>query len=133
MDPNTCSSHGHLTGTYHFFREECSLICCSGIAAHGYHHVNYFDGPKRQEHDYFYGKALQVMDVNVLSFASHVQALPVDYIHNRLVQPRAAELFCEWWTRPRGRWTLAHAGHAGSNNTMGVEVDWRDMKRLVPP
>ncbi len=30
---------------------------------------------------------------------------------------------------------LAHAGHAGSNNNMGVnlKVDWRDMKRLVPP
>jgi hypothetical protein len=24
-----------------------------------------------------------------------------------------------------------HAGYAGSNN-MGVEVDWRDMKALVP-
>jgi hypothetical protein len=28
--------------------------------------------------------------------------------------------------------TLAHAGHEGSNNNMGVEVDWRDMKQLVP-
>ncbi len=28
-------------------------------------------------------------------------------------------------------WTLAHAGHAGSNNNMGVEVNWRVMKQLV--
>ncbi len=46
------------------------LLILSGIAAHGYHHVNYFDCPKRLEHyDDFYGKALQVVDVNVLSFA----------------------------------------------------------------
>ncbi len=72
------------------------LLFLSGIAAHGYHHVNYFNvnyfnGSKLQEHyDAFFGKALQVTDVNVLSFASHVQALVVDYISNRLVQQRAA-------------------------------------------
>jgi hypothetical protein len=31
-----------------------------------------------------------------------------------------------------GCWTLAHAGYAGNNNNMGVEVDWRDIKTLVP-
>jgi hypothetical protein len=55
------------------------LLFWSGIAAAGYHHVNYFDGPKRREHyDDFYGKALKVVDVNVLFFADHVQALLVD-------------------------------------------------------
>ncbi len=109
------------------------LLFLSGIATHGYHHVNYFNGSKLQEHyNDFFGKALQVTDVNVLSLASHVQALVVDYISNRLVQQRAAEWFCQWWTGPCGRWTLVQAGHAGSNNNMGVEVDWRDMKRLVP-
>jgi hypothetical protein len=66
----------------------------SGIAAAGYHHINYFDGPNRREHyNDFYGKALQVVDVNVLSFASHVQALLVVYLCYRLEQPRAAEWF----------------------------------------
>ncbi len=47
------------------------LLFLSGITAHGYHNVNYFDGPKLQEHsNYFYSKALQVVDVKVLSFAS---------------------------------------------------------------
>ncbi len=70
------------------------MLFWSGIAAAGYHHVNYFDGPKRREHyDDFYGKALKVVDVNVLSFADHVQALLVDYIRDMLAQPRAAEWF----------------------------------------
>ncbi len=74
----------------------------SGITAAGYHHVNDFDGPKRREHyDDFYGKALQVVDVNVLSFADHVQALLVDYICDILAQPRAAKWFCvvDWSAR----------------------------------
>ncbi len=98
------------------------MLFWSGIAAAGYHHVNYFDCPEQREH-YDYGKALQVVDVNVLSFADHVQALLVDYICDILVQPRVARWFREWWTGPGGRWTLAHAGHAGCNNNMGVEVD----------
>jgi hypothetical protein len=98
----------------------------SGVAAAGYHHVGYFDGHNRREHyDDFYGKVLQAVDVNVLSFACHVQALLVFFIRDVLEQPRAAEWFRECWTGPRGRWTLAHAGHAGSNKNMGVEVDWR--------
>ena len=32
-----------------------------------------------------------------------------------------------------GRYSLAHAGYAGSNNNMGIEVDWRDMKDECPP
>ncbi len=104
----------------------------SGIAAAGYHHVVYFNCPKRREHyDDLYGKVLQVVDVNVLSFANHVQALLVVFIRDVLEQPRAAEWLREWWTGPRGLWTLEHAGHAGSNNNMGVEVDWKDMKQLV--
>jgi hypothetical protein len=55
--------------------------------------------PKRQEHyNDFYSKALQVVDVTVLSIVSHVQALLVDYISNRLKQPRAAKWFREWLT-----------------------------------
>ena len=32
-----------------------------------------------------------------------------------------------------GRYCLAHAGYGGSNNNMGIEVDWQDVKKLVPP
>ena len=32
---------------------------------------------------------------------------------------------------PRGRYCLAHAFYGGSNNNMGVEVDWMDVKELV--
>ncbi len=39
--------------------------------------------------------------------------------------------FAKRWTGLGGRWTLAHAGHAGSNNNW-VEVNWRDMEQLVP-
>ncbi len=61
----------------------------SGIAAAGYHHVGYFDGPKRREHyNDFYCKVLQVVDVNVLSFADHVQALLVVFIRDVLEQLR---------------------------------------------
>jgi hypothetical protein len=31
-----------------------------------------------------------------------------------------------------GQFYLAHAGYGGSNNNMGLEVDWRDVKGLVP-
>jgi hypothetical protein len=47
----------------------------SGIATRGlgYHHVNYFNGPKlRGAYNDFYGKALQVVDVNVLTFTTHI-------------------------------------------------------------
>jgi hypothetical protein len=109
------------------------LLVWSGIADAGYYHVDYFDCPKLREHyDDFYGKVLQVVNVNVLSFAYHVQALLVVFIIHVLERPRAAEWFREWWTGPRGCWTLAHASHAESNNNMGMEVDWRDMKQLVP-
>jgi hypothetical protein len=104
-----------------------------GIAPEGYHHVHCFYGEERRAaYDDFYSLALQVIAINVLSFAEHAQALLVNYIRYELNQPRAADWFQEWWTGARGRYTLAHAEYGGSNNNMGVEVDWRDMKRLVP-
>ncbi len=71
--------------------------------------------------------------MNVLTLAYHVQAQQLDQLRDGLDQPRAAKWFREWWTGLQGSWTLAHAGYAGSNNNMGVKVDWRDIKRLVPP
>jgi hypothetical protein len=39
----------------------------------------------------------------------------------------------EYWTGPRGKYCLCDAGYAGSNNSMGTEVDWRNIKKQVPP
>ncbi len=48
-----------------------------GIAASGYHHVNYLDGDLRRDaYDEFYARTLQVIAINVHSFAEHAQALP---------------------------------------------------------
>ena len=69
----------------------------------------------------------------LLPFAVHAQALLVTYIRDVLGQPRAAEWFETWWTGDRGRYCLAHAQYGGSNSNMGVEVDWRDVKKLLPP
>jgi hypothetical protein len=41
-----------------------------GITAAGFHHVNYFDDEERRAaYDDFYSRALQVIVINVLSFA----------------------------------------------------------------
>ena len=66
------------------------------------------------------------------NFADHAQALLVTYVRDVLKQPRAAEWFETWWTGDRGRYCLAHAGYGGSNSNMGVEVDWRDVAKLLP-
>jgi hypothetical protein len=93
--------------------------------------VNYFKGvDAREKYDNFFEKVLKVKDVVVLTFADLVQRLLVDYIRDVLLQPEAAEWFSTWWTGARGRYCLAHAGYGGSNNNMGVEVDWRDAKGL---
>ncbi len=63
------------------------LLFWSGITAAWYHHVGYFNCPKWREHyNDFYGKVLQVVDVNVLSFANHFQALLVVFIYDVLEQ-----------------------------------------------
>jgi hypothetical protein len=48
------------------------------------------------------------------------------------VKCEAAHWFEEWWTGARARYCLCHAMHSGINNNMGVEVDWRDIKKLCP-
>ena len=76
---------------------------------------------------------MRVKDIAVLSFAETAQRLLVIYIREALGQPRAAAWFEGTWTGDHRHWTLAHAGYAGSNNNMGQEVDWRDMKKEVAP
>ncbi len=98
-----------------------------------YHLANYFKGVDARAtsyYDIFYEKVLKVKDV--VTFVDLVQRLLVDYTRDVMLQPEAADWYRTWWTGPRGRYFLAHAGYGGSNNNMGIEVDWRDVKGLVP-
>jgi hypothetical protein len=104
------------------------LFVCAGIATANYSHVQYFKD--RETYDDFYGIMLRVVDIGVLSFADAVQSLLVKYL--RLIDPPAAEWFRENWCGERGLYCLCHASYGGSNSNMGVEVDWRDIKKLCP-
>jgi hypothetical protein len=104
-----------------------TFFYCTGIAAANYHHVHHFTRlDARDKYDLFYKQTLKVNNIAILSFAEHAQALLVDYIRNELKQPGATYWFRAWWTGER-RYSHAHAGYGGSNNNMGVEVDWRDV------
>ena len=110
----------------------CLSYCfflCAGIAAKNYSHVKYFKD--RETYDVFYGILLRIVGIGVLSFAGLAQQLLVAFL--RTVDPEAAEWFSDNWCGERGRYCLCHAGYAGSNSNMGVEVDWRDIKKLCPP
>ena len=69
--------------------------------------------------------------IAVEDFAAYAQWLVVRYL--RSVSDEAANWYEEWWTGARGRYCLCHAMHGGTNNNMGIEVDWRDIKKLCPP
>ena len=110
------------------------FIFCSGIAAANSSQPQYFDGSERRDdYDLFYEQLLRVKDIAVLPFADIAQLLLVAWVREVLGQPRAANWVEGTWTGEYGRWSLAHAGYAGSNNNMGQEVDWRDFKQEVPP
>ena len=64
----------------------------------------------------------------MLPFADTAQELLVKYTRDDLDQPRAANWYLGTWTGEYRRYSYAHAKYAGSNNNMGIEVDWRDMK-----
>ena len=76
---------------------------------------------------------LRVKDIVVLSFADTAQKLLVTYTREVLEQPRAANWYDGTWSGEYGRYSLAHAGYAGSNNNMDQEVKWRDLKKECPP
>ena len=101
----------------------------SGIPASNYSHVSYF--PSRDNYDEFYGFIIRVVNIAFEKFAACVQALLVQ--HLRSFGDKPAEWYEEWWTGARGRYCLCHCMHGGTNNNMGVEVDWRDIKKLCPP
>ena len=111
-----------------------SFLFCfrAGIAASNTSHVQYFDGEDRREkYDDFYEQVVRVKDIvlfGVFSFADTAQKLLVSYLREDLEQPRAGTWYEDTWTGENGHYSLAHAGYTGSNNNMGIEVDWRDMK-----
>ena len=83
---------------------------------------------RRDKYDEFYEQLVRVKDIATLPFADIAQQLLVTYVREDLRQPRAANWYQGHWTGNFGRYSLAHALYTGSNNNMGTEVDWRDMK-----
>ena len=101
----------------------------SGIAASNYSHVKYFSS--RELYDHLYTILLRVVKIGVLSFAPVVQ----EQLVKRLAEldPKASAWYRDFWTGVRGRYCSCHAGYCGSNNNVGVEVEWRDVKKICPP
>ena len=112
----------------------CSLIPCSraGIAAAKYTHLHHFKS--HEDYDIFYDLACQIADISDLEFAELCQDLLVDFLTARDAETgkQSGKWFRTWWTGARGRYCLCHSQHGGSNNNMGMEVNWRDMKRISP-
>ena len=60
----------------------------------------------------------------------------VDYLstnYGPIYGDAVADWCREYWTGVRGRMCLAHSEYGGSNNTMGVEGDWREVKKIGSP
>jgi hypothetical protein len=102
----------------------------AGIAASHYSHVHHF--PNREAYDDFYSIVEQLVDVGVPTFKDYAVKSLVSYLREH-ISDKAADWYEEYWTGPRGKYCLCDAGYAGSNNNMGMEVDWRDIKKQVPP
>ena len=64
-----------------------------------------------------------------MSFAVRAIGLLEDYLREKHGDP-CADWFRDYWTGKRGRYCIAHMRYAGCNNNMGVEVTWRDIKKL---
>jgi hypothetical protein len=102
---------------------------CTGIAAANYSHVGYF--LSRHAYDDFYEILTEVVDIWIASFKGYVIKVFVEYLHTH-VDYASADWFEKSWTGPRCRYCLCDAGYAGSNNNMGIKVDWRDIKVQCP-
>ena len=89
--------------------------------------MKYFPG--RKAYDDFYDILVGIGDIGVITFAKRAQDLLVDYLRETY-NDECADWCRDFWTGKRGRLCLAHARYAGSNNNMGVEVSWRDIKKL---
>ena len=94
-----------------------------GIAASSTSHIQYFDGDhRRDKYDDFYEQLVRVNIIAVFPYADTVQALLVTYTRKDLDHQRAANWYEGHRTGEHGRYSLAHAGYAGSNNSMGSRL-----------
>ncbi len=133
IDPILCKPHA--TG---------KALCCicllclflilspraAGIAASQYSHVKYF--PNQDADNEYYDFVVDICDIGVESFATRAQTMLVDHLRKHYGDGIAN--WCKTlWTEARGRMCLAHSRYAGCNNNMGIEVSWRDIKKLLPP
>ena len=103
------------------------FISLSGIAASNYSHVRHFDS--HAAYDDYYDLAVDIGDIGVEQFATRVQTMLVAYLRAQYGDGPAD--WCEkYWTGDRGRYCLVHSRYAGCNNNMGVEVVWREIKKI---
>jgi hypothetical protein len=75
---------------------------------------------------------LRVCNLAFIDLAPYFQALLVNHLRMN-VSAESADWYETYWTGARGRYCLCHSTHGGTNNNMGVEVDWRDFKEICPP
>ena len=87
--------------------------------------------PNRDAYDDFYTIMEQFVDIGVASFKEFAVKALLSYLRTQ-VNDESAAWFESYWSGPRGRYCLCDAGYAGTNNNMGMEVDWRDIKEQVP-
>jgi hypothetical protein len=131
IDPILCKPHA--TG---------KALCCicqlclflilspAGIAASQYSHVKYF--PNQDAYNEYYDFVVDICDIRIESFATSAQTMLVDHLCKHYGDGIAN--WCKtFWTEARGRMCLAHSRYSGCNNNMGIEVFWRDIKKLLPP
>ena len=76
---------------------------------------------------------LRIVDIafEPFKFAERIQHLLVEDV--TALSESTGSWFRDNWTGRRGRYCLCHSTHGGTNNNMGVEVDWRDVKKICPP
>jgi hypothetical protein len=87
--------------------------------------------PIQDAYNEYYDFVVDICDIGVESFATRAQTLLVDHLREHYGYGIAN--WCKtFWTEARGRICLAHSRYAGCNNNMGIEVSWRDIKKLLP-
>ena len=103
------------------------MIGLSGIAANNRSHVKRFDTPAA--YDDYYDIVVDISDISVELFATRVQEMLVDYLRAHHGNG-PADWYERYWSGARGRYCLVHSRYAGCNNNMGVEVGWREIKKI---
>jgi hypothetical protein len=95
----------------------------TGIAYANYSRGHHF--PSRDAYDSFYGILLRVVDIAFEDLAAYIQQLLVNHLRDTMSARNPPS-----GTRRTG---LVHVAGTAFVNNMGVEVDWRDFKKNVPP